>query len=118
MPFDTFVNQLVTTGESPLWRFIPSRLTMAGDGTVQAINIGGETHTFTEVAAFGGGCVDEVNELLGLEAVPECAQAPEIFETTIVDPWQTRLFEVSGDGTHYFMCVIHPWQRTTLRVLS
>jgi hypothetical protein len=71
--FDEFIEQLITMGEAPAWRFAPEHLKLNAGGTVTASNRGGELHTFSEVAAFGGGCVAELNELLGLEPVPECA---------------------------------------------
>jgi hypothetical protein len=36
-------------------------------------NRGGEDQTFTEVGAFGGGCVAPLNAVLGLSPVPECS---------------------------------------------
>ena len=41
-----------------------------GGGSVEARNVGGEVHTFSEVASFGGGCIDALNDLLGLTPVP------------------------------------------------
>jgi hypothetical protein len=73
---------------------------------------GGEFHTFTEVAAFGGGCVDQLNLLLGLQPVSECA-APGIFMTTGVAPGGQRTTGALSAGTHRFQCLIHPWQRTS-----
>ena len=37
---------------------------------VTARNRGGEDHTFTEVANFGGGCIAALNDLLGLRDCP------------------------------------------------
>jgi hypothetical protein len=67
------------------------------------------------VAAFGGGCVPELNDLLGLDAVLECADA-DIFATTGVPPGASLTTEPLAAGVHRFMCLIHPWQRTTARV--
>src|SRR5262245_11599899 len=39
-------------------------------GTIEAYNKGGETHSFTEVAQLGGGCVQVLNSILGLTPVP------------------------------------------------
>ena len=112
--FERFINQLVTKGEAPAWRFSPGQLKLDTGGTITARNRGGEFHTFSEVAAFGGGCVAEINELLGLEPVAECA-IPDIFPTTGVPPGASLTTEPLNAGPHRFMCLIHPWQRTTAR---
>jgi plastocyanin len=113
--FEKFIDQLITKGEAPAWRFSPGQLKLDVGGTITARNQGGEFHTFSEVAAFGGGCIDEINELVGLEPVPECSIG-DIFETTGVPPGASRTTEPLAAGVHRFMCLIHPWQRTTLRV--
>jgi plastocyanin len=110
---DRFVDQLMSRGEAPAWRFSPEQLKLRAGGTVTATNRGGEFHTFSEVAAFGGGCVPDINELLGLEPVPECA-IPDIFPTTGVPPGASLTTEPLTAGQHRFMCLIHPWQRTTV----
>src|SRR5918999_473825 len=45
---------LATTGH-PSWRNEPGYLTIESDETVRVTNEGGRDHTFTEVAAYGGG---------------------------------------------------------------
>ena len=61
------------------WTFNPSdRNADVGRGLRFAVhNEGGEFHTFTRVANFGGGCVPEVSGPLGLTPVPECAAVVE-----------------------------------------
>jgi plastocyanin len=113
--FDEFIGQLLSMGEAPAWRFSPERAAVRAGGTVTAWNRGGEFHTFTEVAAFGGGCVEELNQLLGLTAVPECANAGQLFATTGVPPRGSRTTGALATGPHRFMCIIHPWQRTTVK---
>jgi plastocyanin len=110
--FDRFIDQLINKGEAPAWRFSPERFKLKAGGTVTARNRGGEFHTFSEVAAFGGGCVPEINELLGLVSVPECS-IPGIFEATGVPPGASLTTDPLAAGQHRFMCLIHPWQRTT-----
>ena len=114
--FDTFIGQLLKHGTAPAWRFAPEQAKLAAGGSITAPNKGGEFHTFTEVAAFGGGCVDELNALLGLTPVPECAQAPGIFFTTGAVPGGSVTTESLGAGTHRFLCLIHPWMRSTVTV--
>jgi plastocyanin len=102
-------------GQAPAWRFAPGQLGLAPGGTLLATNRGGEDHTFTEVAAFGGGCVAVLNGILGLSPVPECS-VPGLFDSTLVE--EGRTLEVNGlaPGAHRFECLIHPWMRTTVTV--
>jgi hypothetical protein len=113
--FDAFIGQLIAMGEAPAWRFAPEAMTLADGGSIDAYNRGGEFHTFTEVAAFGGGCVPELNAVLGLTPVPECG-VPGIFGTTGIAPGDELEGEPLGSGTHLFECLIHPWMRTTVSV--
>jgi plastocyanin len=114
--FQEFIGQLVAMGSAPAWRFSPDRLTLAAGGTIEAYNRGGEFHTFTEVAAFGGGCIPILNQILGLTAVPECANAGLLFGTTGVAPNGEVETAALPSGTHLFECLIHPWMRTTVVV--
>jgi hypothetical protein len=112
--FDRFIDQLLTKGEAPAWRFSPAQLKLDAGGAITARNRGGEFHTFSEVAAFGGGCIAEINDLLGLGPVPECATFPGgLFAATGVPPGGSLTTDPLAAGTHRFMCLIHPWQRTT-----
>jgi plastocyanin len=113
--FEHFIAQLVSTGDAPAWRFSPAQMTLAPGGTIEAVNRGGEFHTFTEVAAFGGGCVPDLNALLGLTPVPECG-IPGIFGTTGAAPGDSVETGPLAAGTHRFLCLIHPWMRTTVQV--
>lgn len=111
--FETFVGQLLELGEAPAWRFSPTHLGIAAGGEVDAYNRGGEFHTFTEVVNFGGGCVPALNALLGLTPVPECAN-PALFGTTGAAPGGEVETGPLAAGTHKFLCLIHPWMRTTV----
>ena len=113
--FDELIGQLIANGEAPAWRNAPERIRLAEGGTVDAYNRGGEFHTFTEVAAFGGGCVDDINGLLGVSPVPECL-IPGIFASTGVAPGGELEGAPLGSGVHLFECLIHPWMRTTVTV--
>jgi plastocyanin len=113
--FDDFIGQLIAMGQAPAWRFAPESMTLANGGTIDAYNRGGEFHTFTEVAAFGGGCVPELNAILGLLPVPECG-VPGIFGTTGIAPGGELEGAPLSTGTHLFECLIHPWMRTTVTV--
>ena len=110
---DSFIGQLLTHGTAPSWRF-SGPATVAAGGTLTAVNRGGEFHTFTKVAAFGGGCVAALNNLLGLTPVPECAQAPGIFASTGAPMGGSTTTAPLAAGTHLFICLIHPWMKSTV----
>jgi hypothetical protein len=115
LTFAKFVARL-SDGGARSWRFAPEHLKLGTGGTIKAINRGGEFHTFTEVASFGGGCIPFLNDALGLVAVPECAGAPGILMATGVPPDASLTTAPLSAGTHRFQCLIHPWQRTTATV--
>ena len=113
MKVETFVDQLFKGGAQS-WRFSPEQAKVAAGGTVTAVNRGGEFHTFTRVAQFGGGCVLELNVAVGGAApVAECADG-SLFGTTGVPAGASLTTAPLSAGTHRFMCLIHPWQRTTI----
>ena len=75
------------------WRFQASGSSIRRGESIKVVNTGGEFHTFTEVAEFGGGCVPDLNIPLGLDFAPECFPLipdsdppPEIFAPTGLPP--------------------------------
>jgi plastocyanin len=86
----------------------------AGD-TLRAVNEGGEIHSFTEVAQFGGGCLPQFTEPLGLPTRDFASECLPAFGT-IVFPGASRDETGLSVGTHRFQCVIHPWMRQTVEV--
>jgi hypothetical protein len=90
------------------WRNDPPYLKIEIDEDVKVRNRGGRTHTFTEVANFGGGRVPPLNQ--GLIMAAECATASNIPPGTGA--------KVSGltAGNHRFQCCIHPWMRAIVKV--
>lgn len=98
---------LATVGH-PAWRNQPSYLTVEPDETVRVRNRGGRGHTFTEVAAFGGGFIPPLNQ--GLTAAPECATA------TVLPPGAKSKVTGLSAGDHRFQCCIHPWMRALIKV--
>jgi plastocyanin len=115
--FQEFIAQLLAQGRAPAWRFAPGQLTLDAGGRLAARNRGGEDHTFTEVASFGGGCIAVLNDLLGLTPVPECAGFPGgAFGATLVPPGATVTTAALPPGVHRYECLIHPWMRTTVTV--
>ena len=119
--FDKFVARLIENGTVESWRFSPEGVSIDAGGTITAVNRGGEPHTFSEVAQFGGGCIEEVNDLLGLDPVPECAGFPgppggPFFGATLAAPGDSVTTAPLTAGTHRMMCLIHPWMRSTVTV--
>lgn len=92
------------------WRNDPSYLVIAAGDTVRVRNAGGRPHTFTEVAAFGGGKVPvpPLNE--GLTVAPECPGSVDIA------PGGGTNLSGLAVGNHRFMCCIHPWMRALIKV--
>jgi plastocyanin len=113
LTFSKFIQQLIDNQNAPAWRNAPSSLTLTLGSTLSAINRGGEVHTFTRVAAFGGGVVPDLNAILGLSPRPECLNAaPDEF----LPPGGVDNETANTPGTKYYQCCIHPWMRTTVVV--
>lgn len=92
------------------WRNDPSYLKIRPGTTVRVKNKGGRAHTFTKVAAFGGGKVPNPALNEGLVTAPECPGSVDVAPGDRID--------VSGlaVGNHRFMCCIHPWMRALIKV--
>jgi plastocyanin len=98
----------------PAWRNDPSHVLTRSGKKVRVRNEGGRLHTFTRVAAFGGGRVPPLNQ--GLTPAPECQLAPGAADPFAVAPGQRIELASLADGLHRFQCCIHPWMRATIRV--
>ena len=125
--FGEFLDALADGGHEK-WEFNNSRT--EADRAVNANNRGGETHTFTPVAQFGGGFVDVLN--MGQDLIPECVRLdangnPILDETgalqpafssfpTFVPPGGNSATMPLSKGTHKFQCCIHPWMQSTVVV--
>jgi plastocyanin len=109
--FDQFIAELTLLGSIGPWRFAPSNANVEVGQEFVATNRGGETHTFTEVAEFGGGILPLLNDLAHVpDVAPECDPAaldPDDF----VPPGGTYRETVSHTGNLKFQCCIHPWMR-------
>jgi plastocyanin len=119
LTFDRLIARLLEKGTVESWRFSPERLSIDVGETITAVNRGGEGHTFSEVASFGGGCIEELNALLGLTPVPECAGFPgppggPFFFANFAPPGDSVTTAPLAAGTHRFLCLIHPWMKTTV----
>jgi len=112
--FSEFVAQLTAHQFVGAWHNAPSQTDAALGDSLIARNNGGEVHTFTRVASFGGGIVPFLNDLSGTPTVaPECSA-----ETTFVPPGGTDSESLNQTGELKFQCCIHPWMKTTVLVKS
>ena len=109
--FDQFIAHLTRFGSIGAWRFAPAVANVRVGQSFVATNIGGEVHTFTRVADFGGGIVPLLNDLAHVPRLaPECA--PEALEPEdFVAPGGTYRETVDRAGALKFQCCIHPWMR-------
>jgi plastocyanin len=100
----------------PNWDFEPDALTVKEGTTLSVVNQGGEPHTFTEVAKFGGGFIPGLNG--GDAPAPECAagfSSVAIARTRILQG-STSQFAGLSKGEHLFQCCIHPWMHMKVEV--
>jgi hypothetical protein len=70
---------------------------------------------------FAGGCVPPLNIPLGLTMAPECAAvgangAPAWLVAGLVPGASRDVSAPTQPGTYNYMCLIHPWMRTTVSV--
>jgi plastocyanin len=111
---DTFLRVLGNSGQIGSWHFSPRQVRLKEGQAVQAQNSGGEVHTFTEVAEFGGGFIPELNDLTGNPVpAPECLDFANI---EFIPAGASNAPDVEDVGEHKYMCCIHPWMRATVTV--
>ena len=115
MTLSQFTAELAANHTVAAWRFDPSALTLTVGGSIAATNYGGEVHTFTRVAQFGGGIVPELNTASGNPTeAPECK---DITNADRVAPGGSfRTGAQTTTGTHLYQCCIHPWMRMKVEV--
>jgi len=100
----------------PGWDFEPDTVRIKEGTILTVVDQGGEPHTFTEVAKFGGGFIADLNH--GEDTVPECAggfKNVAVAKTRILQGSQTQVTNLSK-GEHLFECCIHPWMRVKVEV--
>jgi hypothetical protein len=124
--FGDFAAQLTANGDvanaaARGWAYKPGSFHIDASEHIDAVNRGGEFHTFTEVAQFGGGCVPPINDLLGgLTPVPECdavnANGVPLIVATGLTPGAELPVSGLAPGVHKFQCLIHPWMQSVVDV--
>ena len=121
--FDGFVAELTADQSVGAWRFVPSQASVADKATLHVHNLGGETHTFTQVKDFGGGFVDFLNELAGNPVpAPECAKIvdgnlvpqPPSADNIFLPAGASATVSAEHEQNARYQCCIHPWMRLTL----
>jgi len=113
--FDEFNAELISPLAASVvghqaWRNDPSYVEAVPGRTIRVRNEGGRTHTFTEVAHFGGGKVPPLS--VGLVTAPECPSSINI------PPGGEMTLSGLTPGNHHFQCCIHPWMRAMITIES
>ena len=119
--FDAFIAELAATQDAHAWRNQPTQMHLNVGRPTLIENVGGEVHTFTPVANFGGGFVTELNGISGNPVpAPECLNFGSI---VFVPAGGIQVGPTAGTtdlpvGSHKFQCCIHPWMRTIIDVVD
>lgn len=112
--FSEFIDELIKKQTHHQWRNQPTQVTLKSGRPIALANVGGEAHTFTPVAEFGGGFIPDLNILSGNPvSAPECLDFGSI---EFIPAGGVAPLAGLSEGTHLFMCCIHPWMRTTAKV--
>ena len=117
--FAEFIEELEETQDAHTWRNQPSQMHVNIGRPTLIENRGGEVHTFTPVAAFGGGFIPDLNGISGNPVpAPECLNFGAI---TFIPAGASEEGPTAGSsdlpvGTNRFQCCIHPWMRTVIEV--
>lgn len=110
--FDEFIEELPLTQTVKTWENDPIRARERVGTTLDIRNTGGELHTFTRVAQFGGGFIDDLNQLAGTPVpAPECLNIPAL---GFVPGGGTETQVLPALGANLYQCCLHPWMRTTI----
>lgn len=116
--FEEFIAELEATQDVHKWRNQPSDMKLNVGRSTLIENRGGEAHTFTQVAQFGGGFIPDLNGISGNPVpAPECLNIPAL---VFIPAGATEEGPTAGSdlsvGAHKFQCCIHPWMRTVIEV--
>lgn len=132
---ERFTADLAKGGNNNWWINNRQQTIKAGD-SLFVDNVGGETHTFTEVARFGGGIVPpfnvavpektlaqgkdvvlDANGQIPFGVVVGTAVAPDAAHPGPFGSPPSRVRSGLSVGTHRFQCLFHPWMRTVVTVI-
>src|SRR4026209_1045348 len=115
--FDEFIAELAATQDAHEWRNQPSQAHLNVGRPTSIENRGGEVHTFTRVAEFGGGFIPDLNGISGNPVpAPECLNIGALI---FIPAGATEEGPTAGTsdmpaGTNRFQCCIPPWMRTVI----
>jgi len=116
LTLEDFIARLQAERSVAAWNIEPGTLPVEEGTTITLYNTGGETHTYTEVAEFGGGAIPLLNQLSGnLVVAPECVDGL-LYNASIVRSGEVAAHAFHGKGTWKYQCCIHPWMRQTVTV--
>jgi plastocyanin len=116
LSLEDFIATLQAGRSVAAWHIEPGTLSLEEGSTVSLYNAGGETHTYTEVAEFGGGAIPLLNQLSGnLVVAPECVDGL-LYNASTVRSGEIAAHAFHEKGTWKFQCCIHPWMRQTVTV--
>jgi hypothetical protein len=126
--FAEFIEELTEDQTIGAWRFNPDETRLdRGEATVLESR-GGEFHTFTKVAKFGGGIVPDLNLLTGAgDTVPECGTPGVLAEASdtniyvpdgaiLAGPTAGRSAALPRGSKTKWQCCIHPWMTSEIEV--
>ena len=117
--FDEFIAELAATQDAHKWRNQPSQAHLNVGRPTLIENRGGEVHTFTPVAQFGGGFIPDLNGISGNPVpAPECLNFGGLVFIPAggVEAGPTAGSSDLPVGVTRFQCCIHPWMRTVIEV--
>lgn len=121
--FQGFVAEVTLDKSVGAWRFVPSQVKIADRATLHVQNLGGETHTFTEVKKFGGGFIAFLNAASGNPVpAPECAKVvngnlvpqPPSDDNVFIPAGGSATVAEHNEGFIKYQCCVHPWMRFTI----
>lgn len=98
------------------WRFSRDDADLKPGEPLTVRNAGGETHSFSEVKAFGATPIPPFADLLNAALPPGTPFAEPVDNNNLRFTAVGASFDITGltPGTHRFQCLIHPWMRTTV----
>ena len=110
--FADFLAEFQAQGSVDRWAFSRPEFNIDAGGTIEAVNEGGERHTFTKVEEFGNGCIP----LLNADDSPPVVDCNALGDSEVL-PGASRTFPVPATaGTVLYQCAIHPWMRSVVDV--
>lgn len=115
-----FTAELNATQQVGAWEYGGGEIRVDAGQSFQVLNRGGEVHTFSVVANYGGGRVPPLNAPSGNPvAAPECLAGPNATNVDIASGGGLTITTGANGvmktrGTFRVQCCIHPWMRSTV----